>query len=372
MTQPIKVLNIIGTRPEAVKMAPIVNAMKADNAFEAITLVTAQHREMMDQVLRLFNITPDIDLDLMKPSQTLSDLTAHIIGSLDPVLNFVKPDWVIAQGDTTTVMAAALTAYYHQIKFGHVEAGLRTFNNYEPFPEEVNRRIAGTIAAAHFAPTTTSKQNLLNENIPAETIFVTGNTVIDAVQRIANEPAPAEILALLTGFVGKKLILLTAHRRENFGKPIEDICEAVVTLARTRSEEIHFIYPVHLNPNINDVVRAKLAGYSNITLLPPMDYLPMAHLVKNAHIVLTDSGGLQEEAPSFGKPVLVLRNVTERPEGVDAGTVKLVGTDPEKIIDQTNLLLDDQSHYEKMARSINPYGDGKSAPRILEAIRSIS
>lgn len=372
MTQRIKVLNIIGTRPEAVKMAPVVNAMQADFSIESITLVTAQHREMMDQVLRLFQISPDIDLNLMQPAQTLSGLTAHIIDTLDPIITSMKPDWVIAQGDTTTVMTAALTAYYHQIKFGHVEAGLRTFNIYEPFPEEINRRIAGTIATAHFAPTETSKRNLLNENIPAKSIFVTGNTVIDAVQSIATHPIPNEMKTLLNSIGEKKLILVTAHRRENFGKPIIDICAAVAELAIERADELHFVYPVHLNPNIDGVVRQKLSGFSNITLLAPLDYLSMAHLVKNSHIVLTDSGGLQEEAPSFGKPVLVLRNVTERPEGVDAGTVKLVGTDPSTILLQVRSLLDDSKAYDAMAQSINPYGDGNSAPRILEAIKSLS
>lgn len=372
MIKPIKVLNIIGTRPEAVKMAPIINAMKVDPDFADITCVTAQHREMLDQVLDLFKIEPDLDLDLMKPGQTLSALTAAIFEKLDPIIIAEQPDWILAQGDTTTVMATSILAYYHKIKFGHVEAGLRTFNNYEPFPEEVNRRIAGTIATAHFAPTEQSKQNLTAENISADQIFVTGNTVIDAVQSVANTKTPKEISDLLVVIGNKKIILVTAHRRENFGEPIKNICKAIRELANKFKNEIQFIYPVHLNPNINDVVRAELAGFSNITLLPPLDYQPLVHLIKNAFIVLTDSGGLQEEAPSFGKPVLVLRNVTERPEGIEAGTVKLVGTSAAEIIKNVTELITDTHAYELMAQAVNPYGDGHATQRILNAIKELS
>lgn len=372
MTKRIKVLNIVGTRPEAVKMAPIINAMKADDAFECVTCVTAQHREMLDQVLALFGISPDLDLDLMRPGQTLSALTAAIFEKLDPIIADVAPDWILAQGDTTTVMATSLLAYYHKVKFGHVEAGLRTFNNYEPFPEEVNRRVAGVVATAHFAPTERSKQNLLQEKISSENIFVTGNTVIDAVQTVANTFTPSEIGELLESIGQKKIILVTAHRRENFGQPIKNICTAIRTIADQYNTDVHFIYPVHLNPNINDVVRAELSDFSNITLLPPLDYQPLVHLIKNTFIVLTDSGGLQEEAPSFGKPVLVLRNVTERPEGIDAGTVKLVGTSADNIISNVSKLLTDPVAYQKMAKAINPYGDGQATQRILKAIKQLS
>jgi len=353
-------------------MAPIIKAMRSDPVFECVTCATAQHRELLDQVLSLFQIKPEIDLDLMQPGQSLSVLTSQILTNLDPVISRLKPDWILAQGDTTTVMTAALLAYYNRVNFGHVEAGLRTFNNFEPYPEEVNRRIAGTIATAHFAPTETAKQNLLQENIPADSIFVTGNTVIDAIQSVGKLPIPSELSPLLNQIGSKKIILVTAHRRENFGEPIHAICKAIASLAQEFKDEIHFIYPVHPNPNVKDVAFKLLKDIPNVTLLPPLDYLPMVHLIKASYLVLTDSGGLQEEAPSFGKPVLVMRNVTERPEGVQAGTVRLVGTNSSQIEAMVNQLLVDHDDYLSMARAINPYGDGKATERILKAIKNFS
>lgn len=372
MTAKIKVLNIVGTRPEAVKMAPVITALRKNTEFDSITCVTAQHREILDQVLQLFDIKPDIDLNLMKPNQSLSELTSHILNRLDPIISDQKPDWIIAQGDTTTVMTAALLAYYNRIKFGHVEAGLRTFNNYEPFPEEINRRIAGSIATAHFAPTESAKKNLLQENIHPKGIFVTGNTVIDAIQVVGRMPTPEIISSLLQKIGSKKIILITAHRRENFGDPILSICKAIAKLSEEYLENIHFIYPVHPNPNINNVVAKELNGRPNISLLSPLDYLPMVHLIKASHLVLTDSGGLQEEAPSFGKPVLVLRNVTERPEGIQAGTVKLIGTDQLNIQENVKHLLECEDDYLTMAKAVNPYGDGHATERIIQAIKLLS
>ena len=350
-------------------MAPVLQCLASTPGIEAITCVTAQHREMLDQVLSLFGIVPEIDLDLMKPNQSLAQITAAIFTNLDPVLKDLKPDWILAQGDTTTVMATALLAYYNQIKFGHVEAGLRTGDKFQPFPEEVNRKIAGVVADLHFAPTEWSKQNLLKENIPGGHIIVTGNTVIDALQQVAEKPAPDEVLHLLKRISGAKLILVTAHRRENFGKPLENICDALKSLAEIYGSRIHIVYPVHPNPNVKDVVYQRLGDLSeNITLLPPLDYLPMVHLLKASHLVLTDSGGLQEEAPGFGVPVLVMRATTERPEGIEAGTVKLVGTESDDIILAARLLLDNPSEYERMAHSVNPYGDGHASERIVQGL----
>ena len=372
MTAKIKVLNILGTRPEAVKMAPIIKAMEIDSAFECFTCATAQHRELLDQVLNLFQIKPDIDLDLMKPDQSLSVLTTQILSNLDPVIKQLKPDWILAQGDTTTVMTAALLAYYNRVNFGHVEAGLRTFNNFEPYPEEVNRRIAGTIATVHFAPTETAKNNLLKENVPSESIFVTGNTVIDAIQSVGKMPIPTELIILKNEIGSKKIILVTAHRRENFGEPIHSICTAIASLAKEFENEIHFVYPLHPNPNVKEVALNLLKDVPNVTLLPPLDYLPMVHLIKASYLVLTDSGGLQEEAPGFGKPVLVMRNVTERPEGIQAGTVRLVGTKTSQIEEMVKKLLIDKNDYMSMAQAVNPYGDGRAAGRILEVIKNFT
>ena len=370
--KPVRVLSIFGTRPEAVKMAPVVHALEAHPEFESLVCVTAQHREMLDQILNLFSIQPDVDLNLMKPNQSLATLTAEIFTGLDPVLKQVKPDWILVQGDTTTVMVAALLAYYNQVKVGHVEAGLRTFDKWQPFPEEVNRRVAGVVADLNFAPTTWSEQNLLNEGVPAWRIAVTGNTVSDALHNIQQRPAPPEVSELLNSLdvspEGKKLILVTAHRRENFGQPIEDICNALKQLAAQYADKIAIVYPVHLNPNVQEPVYRLLGKIPNIKLLSPLDYLPLVHLMKNAYVVLTDSGGIQEEATALGKPALVLRNVTERPEGVEAGVLKLVGTDVDKIVTQSSILLDDKDAYDRMAKAKNPFGDGKAAERIVEAL----
>jgi UDP-N-acetylglucosamine 2-epimerase (non-hydrolysing) len=369
----LRVLSIFGTRPEAVKMAPVVYALKAAPGVESRVCVTAQHREMLDQVLNLFDIRPDIDLNLMRPDQSLAEITAAIFTHLDPVLEKEKPDWILVQGDTTTVMAAALAAYYRRIRVGHVEAGLRTNDKWQPFPEEINRRVAGVVADLHFAPTERSRQNLLREGVPDERIAVTGNPVIDALQRVARQPEPAEVVELLerhgvAPLGSKRLILVTAHRRENFGQPLENICLALRDIAETYPEDVHLIYPVHLNPNVQAPVHRLLDGVSNISLLQPLDYLPMVHLMKHADLVLTDSGGLQEEAPGLSVPVLVLRATTERPEGVEAGVVRLVGTQREDIVREARRLLDDPAAHAAMAHAANPFGDGHAAEHIVRAL----
>lgn len=371
----LRVLSVFGTRPEAVKMAPVVRALSSHPRIESLVCVTAQHRQMLDQVLHLFQINPDVDLDLMRPDQSLAELTAAVFTHLDPVLKRLQPDWVLVQGDTTTVMAAALLAYYHRIRVGHVEAGLRTGDKWQPFPEEINRRVAGVVTDLHFAPTEWSRQNLLREGVPAEQIVVTGNPVIDALYSVANLPPDEQTVQLLRragipvqGSSRRRLVLITAHRRENFGAPLEAICAALRTLAETYGEDLQLIYPVHLNPNVQEPVYRLLGKVPNIILTPPLDYLPMVHMMKRAALVLTDSGGLQEEVPGFGVPVLVMREVTERPEGVQAGTVRLVGTDTQRIVSQARLLLDDPAEYARMASAVNPYGDGKAATRILQAI----
>lgn len=368
----IRILSIIGTRPEAVKMAPVIQQLAKTPGIDSLVCVTAQHREMLDQVLDLFDIEPDFDLNLMKPNQSLAQITAAIFTELDPILADLEPHWILAQGDTTTVMATALLSYYRRIKFGHVEAGLRTGDKFQPFPEEINRRVASVTADLHFAPTETSKQNLLRENIPASQIVVTGNPVIDALKQVAQDQTPQEIRQLLDSLgindvVKSRLMVVTAHRRENFGQPLKNICLALKALAETY-DDLEIVYPVHLNPNVQNTIYPILDQIPNITLLPPLDYLPMVHLVKHATLVLTDSGGLQEEAPSLGVPVLVLREVTERPEGVAAGTVRLVGTNAAKIIAETKRLLDSPTERQKMAQAVNPYGDGHAAERIVEAI----
>jgi UDP-N-acetylglucosamine 2-epimerase (non-hydrolysing) len=374
----LRVLSIFGTRPEAVKMAPVVKILAETPGVEAHVCVTAQHRQMLDQVLNLFGIQPDIDLDLMRPNQSLADLTAAIFTHLDPVLADIHPDWILVQGDTTTVMASAVLAYYHRIRIGHVEAGLRTGDKWQPFPEEINRRIAGVVADLHFAPTETNRQNLLREGVPDDHIVITGNPVIDALQAISSLPAPAETTDLVrrlgiapsgaSGTSGKRLVLITAHRRENFGQPFEAICSALASLAEAYRGRVEFVYPVHLNPNVQGVVYRRLSGLSNLTLLPPLDYLPLVHLMRQATLVLTDSGGIQEEAPGLGVPTLVLRETTERPEGVAAGTLRLVGTDANRIINETTRLLDDPQAHAAMAHAANPFGDGHAAGRIVNAL----
>ena len=369
---PLRVLSIFGTRPEAVKMAPVVAALARTTGIESRVCVTAQHREMLDQVLNLFGILPDVDLNLMRPNQSLAELTASIFTHLDPVLRTEKPDWVLVQGDTTTVMATALLCYYNRIRVGHVEAGLRTGDKWQPFPEEINRRIAGVVADLHFAPTEHSRQNLLHEGVPDWRIAVTGNPVIDALNEIVKRPAPVDAQELLDRLNiragGKQLVLITAHRRENFGAPLEHICAALKALAERYPERLELVYPVHLNPNVQEPVYRLLGGVPNITLLKPLDYLPMVHLMRHATLVLTDSGGIQEEATGLGKPTLVLREVTERPEGLTAGVLKLVGTDFDRILSQATLLLEDPAAYDAMAKAANPFGDGHAGERIVKAI----
>ena len=370
-----KVLTVFGTRPEAIKMAPLVHALSNDERFEAKCCVTAQHREMLDQVLELFEIKPDYDLNLMKAGQSLNDVTARILQELKPVLREFKPDVVLVHGDTATTFAASLAAYYEQIEVGHVEAGLRTGNIYSPWPEEANRKLTGVLTKYHFAPTETSQNNLLKENINSADIFITGNTVIDALlmvkDKIDDDAALNERLAAQFQMLkeDKKLILVTGHRRESFGGGFERICEA---LARTAKEnpDAQILYPVHLNPNVREPVNRILSNVDNVHLIEPQQYLPFIYLMSRAHIILTDSGGIQEEAPSLGKPVLVMRDTTERPEAVAAGTVKLVGTDVDKIVTGLELLLKDEEAYKAMSFAHNPYGDGRACQRILTVLVS--
>jgi len=362
----MKILSVIGTRPEAVKMAPVVRLLAQTAGIEARVCVTAQHRQMLDQVLGLFDIQPDYDLNLMRDNQSLPEISAAIFTNLDPVLTDFQPDWVLAQGDTTTVAITSLLTYYHRIRFGHVEAGLRTHDKWAPFPEEINRRVAGVIADLHFAPTEWARQNLLREGVDAALIKVTGNPVIDALQVVAEQPEPSEITALIEKIGGRRLVLVTAHRRENFGQPIEDICAALKTLSAR--DDVEIVYSVHLNPNVQEPVYRLLKDVAHITLLPPLDYLPLVQLMKHATLILTDSGGIQEEAPGFGIPALVLREVTERPEGVEAGALKLVGTATKTIVEEATRLLDNPSAYAAMAKAVNPYGDGHASERIIEAL----
>lgn len=349
-------------------MAPVVQQLAQTQEMDSRVCVTAQHRQMLDQVLKLFEIQPDYDLNLMHEDQSLAELSAAIFTHLDPVLVDYQPDWVLVQGDTTTVAITSLLAYYRRIKVGHVEAGLRTHDKWQPFPEEINRRVAGVVADLHFAPTEQAQLNLQIEGIPDEIIIVTGNPVIDALQIVAKQPVPDEVTALFDklGIGDRELVLVTAHRRENFGQPLENICFALRSLAERGDVEI--VYPVHLNPNVQEPVRRILGEIPHITLLPPLDYLPLVHLQKQAKLILTDSGGIQEEAPAFGVPVLVLREVTERPEGVAAGTLKLVGTKTGSIVRQATRLLDNPSAHAEMAKAVNPFGDGHAAERIVDAI----
>jgi len=367
-----KVMLVFGTRPEAIKLAPVVLRLKADPRFECRVCVTAQHREMLDQVLRVFGIVPDVDLDLMQPNQTLAGLTARAIESLNHCFAEEKPDMVMVQGDTTTVFCAALSAFYHHIKIAHVEAGLRTFNLNSPWPEEANRVLTSHLADLHFAPTATSRENLVREGIHAERIFVTGNTVIDALfialKKIKSRPPdiPGLLLRLMQEGANEPLVLITSHRRENFGEGFKNICHAISQLANLFPNVV-FVYPVHLNPNVQKPVYDLLADHRNVHLISPLEYLPFIALMNRAKLILTDSGGVQEEAPSLGKPVLVMRDTTERPEAVEIGTVKLVGTSKERIINNVTELLTDEKAYNKMANAVNPYGDGKAAARILTA-----
>ncbi|MGD6737041.1 non-hydrolyzing UDP-N-acetylglucosamine 2-epimerase [Photobacterium leiognathi subsp. mandapamensis] len=369
-----RVLTVFGTRPEAIKMAPLVHALASDERFEAKVCVTAQHREMLDQVLELFEIEPDYDLNLMKVGQTLNDITARILIELKPVLQDFKPDIVLVHGDTATTFATSLACYYEQISVGHVEAGLRTGNIYSPWPEEANRKLTGVISKYHFAPTETSKANLLQENLSEDNIFVTGNTVIDALLMVRDKiNSDGRLkLSLATQFPfldeSKKMILVTGHRRESFGGGFERICESLAITAK-ENKNIQIVYPMHLNPNVREPVNRILEDIDNIHLIEPQQYLPFIYLMDCSHIILTDSGGIQEEAPSLGKPVLVMRDTTERPEAVEAGTVKLVGTDVNVICSELNTLLSDEDAYKLMSIAHNPYGDGNACKVILEKLQ---
>jgi len=372
MSGKLRVLTVFGTRPEAIKMAPVVRALAAAEDVDARVCITAQHREMLDQVLDLFAIVPDYDLNLMKPGQDLTDITVSALQGLRTVLAEFQPDLLLVHGDTTTTLSASLAAYYQRIAVGHVEAGLRTGNIFSPWPEEINRKVAGTVARLHFAPTERSRANLLAENVPADHVHVTGNTVIDAlrdiVARLETDDALSGELAARFGLdAGKRMILVTGHRRESFGEGFERICAALAQIARR--DDVEIVYPVHLNPNVKGPVEAHLGGVANIHLIAPQDYLPFVYLMHRSTLILTDSGGVQEEAPSLGKPVLVMRDTTERPEAIEAGTVRLVGTDAGLIVESVDRLLDDRAAYETMSFAHNPYGDGQAAGRILSAIR---
>ncbi|POT54560.1 UDP-N-acetylglucosamine 2-epimerase (non-hydrolyzing) [Citrobacter amalonaticus] len=371
----MKVLTVFGTRPEAIKMAPLVHALAKDPDFEARVCVTAQHREMLDQVLNLFSIVPDYDLNIMQPGQGLTEITCRILEGLKPILADFKPDVVLVHGDTTTTIAASLAAFYQRIPVGHVEAGLRTGDLCSPWPEEANRTLTGHLAMYHFAPTENSRQNLLRENIPDSRIFVTGNTVIDALiwvrDKVLGHDALRSELEAQYPFLdhNKKMILVTGHRRESFGLGFEQICHALAEIAATH-DDVQIVYPVHLNPNVSEPVNRILSHVENVVLIEPQDYLPFVWLMNHAWVILTDSGGIQEEAPSLGKPVLVMRETTERPEAVSAGTVRLVGTDSQRIVEEVTRLLHDENEYQTMSRAHNPYGDGQACGRILQALKN--
>lgn len=366
----MKILFIFGTRPEAIKMAPVLKEVQK-RGLSTVVCTTAQHRQMLDQVLDLFNIEPDYDLDLMTPGQTLSGLTARLIQELDRVVTEVQPDWILVQGDTTSAMAGAIVAFYHKVKIGHIEAGLRTWNNRHPFPEEVNRRIIDIMADAYFAPTELTANNLRREGIADDRIFVTGNTVVDALLEVADRPFDWEASPLSVISKDRPIVLITAHRRESFGEPFRNLCLAIQELAQT-FPEVQFVYPVHLNPNVQQPVRELLEGIENIILLPPTEYIVFTQLMKNACLILTDSGGVQEEGPTFGVPVLVMRETTERPEGVEAGVSRLVGTDQEKIVKEAGSILRDVVQAKAPQIGSNPYGDGTASVQILDAIQSFN
>lgn len=361
----IKVMTVFGTRPEAIKMAPLVLALQADERFEAVTTVTAQHREMLDQVLEIFKIVPDYDLNIMHKEQTLTEITANVLTKLDQVIKVVKPDIILVHGDTTTTFAASVAAFYNQVAIGHVEAGLRTWNKYSPFPEEMNRQMTDDLADLYFAPTEESKANLLKENQAAAKIFVTGNTAIDALKQTVSSDYQHELLAKLDP--GHKLILVTMHRRENQGQPMARVFRTLLEVVEQRPE-VEVIYPVHLSPKVQKLAHEILGKHERIHLIAPLDVVDFHNLAAKSYFIMTDSGGVQEEAPSLGKPVLVLRDTTERPEGVSAGTLKLVGTEPAKVKAAMLELLDDPNIYQQMAQAQNPYGDGQASQRILAAI----
>ncbi|MGE5474017.1 MAG: non-hydrolyzing UDP-N-acetylglucosamine 2-epimerase [Ignavibacteriales bacterium] len=363
----IKVMTVFGTRPEAIKMAPLVNELAKRSEIKNIVCVTAQHRQMLDQVLQAFNISPDYDLDIMQDKQTLAGITTRALEGLYDVMQKEKPELVFVQGDTTTAFVGALAAFYNKIKVGHVEAGLRTFDKYSPYPEEMNRKLAGVLTDYHFAPTMTSKENLLNEGVDNKYIYVTGNTVIDALKTTVNKNYKFEDETLKGIDFKKRIILVTAHRRENWGKPLAQICTALKNLAENY-KDIEIIYPVHLNPIVQETAREILGSIPNVHLINPLEVLEIHNLMDRCYMVLTDSGGLQEEAPSLGKPVIVLRTETERPEAAVAGTVKVAGTDRDKIYNLAAELLDNPEEYNKMARAVNPYGDGNASSRIVQAV----
>ncbi|MBI2936049.1 MAG: UDP-N-acetylglucosamine 2-epimerase (non-hydrolyzing) [Chloroflexi bacterium] len=365
----MKVMVVFGTRPEAIKLAPVIRELRqqpASRGVQTVVCVTGQHRQMLEQVLGQFGVAPEHDLRVMEEDQTPAQVAGAVLSRLDPILTEEHPDWVLVQGDTITAAAASLGAFYQRIRVGHVEAGLRTYDKWQPFPEEMNRRVVGLIADFHFAPTQSAKQNLLREGVPSARILVTGNPVIDALHWISEQVAEAGLGD--KGHRDARLILVTAHRRENFGRPLENICLALRDLAERYQGRVRIVYPVHLNPNVRGPVGRLLGNSRSITLLPPADYLTMVRLMQQSTLILTDSGGIQEEAPSLGKPVLVLRDVTERPEAVAAGAAKLVGTDRKRIVAEASRLLDDPNEYARMARAMNPYGDGKASRRIVASL----
>jgi UDP-N-acetylglucosamine 2-epimerase (non-hydrolysing) len=372
----LKLLVVFGTRPEAIKMAPLVKVLEKSEKLEVKVCVTAQHRLMLDQVLQLFDISPDFDLNLMRPGQTLTQLTCNILQGMEGVFAQYKPDWVLVHGDTSTTLGTSLAAYYQQVGVAHVEAGLRTHNLYSPWPEEANRQLTGRLAGLHFAPTTQAQTNLLQEGVGSANIHVVGNTVIDALlsisQRLDTDATLKSSLAAQFPYLdeSKRLVLVTGHRRENFGAGFESMCQALRDIAD--QPDVQVVYPVHLNPNVQEPVRRILGAVSNVHLIEPLDYLPFVYLMKRSHIILTDSGGIQEEAPSLGKPVLVMRDTTERPEAIDAGTVRLVGTDRNKIVNETLNLLQDEAAYQQMAFAHNPYGDGQACQGIRNTFESIT
>lgn len=363
-----RVMFIFGTRPEAIKMAPVISKIRShSDIFTPIIAVTAQHREMLDQALKPFGIRPDYDMSIMEPHQTLTSIVSKTLHGFEDVVLHEKPDIVLVQGDTSTTFAAALAAFYRQIPVGHIEAGLRTGRKYNPFPEEMNRKMTTALADIHFAPTETSLQNLLNEGVTRSKVFLTGNTVIDALTSVLEIPCDLKKSGINLK-KGKKTILVTTHRRESLGLPMKNTCEAIAKIAKKYSDRVSIIIPVHKNPVVRDIVESTLGDLNEVQLIEPLDYVPFVHLMKEADIILTDSGGIQEEAPSLGKPVLVLRQVTERPEAVLANTVKVVGTDKDAIFKETERLLTDEEEYKKMARAVNPYGDGKASDRIVSAL----
>jgi len=372
MKKKIKVLSVIGTRPEAIKMAPVIKELnKYPNDIESVVVSTAQHREMLDQILKVFNIEPDIDLNIMRPNQTLSQITSDVLHGMEKVLREVEPDIMLVQGDTTTIFASSLAAFYCKVPVGHVEAGLRSYDKFNPYPEELNRRLADVLTDYFFAPTDMAKNNLQKEGVPGERIFVTGNTVVDALLYALEVPYELNINGLDELMLKEsRILLVTAHRRENWDQPLANICEAFKELVQ-RYPDLRIVYPVHLNPNVRRTVHTLLNGIQRIHLIEPVDYLAFIHLMKHSHLILTDSGGIQEEAPSLGKPVLVMRKLTERPEAYHAGVAKIVGTEKDSIIREVSLLLDNDEEYRKMSRMVNPYGDGKSAKRIVDVIMQI-